>query len=101
MDLTHARALALSVDARKLPAQLNGSRQFAVLLIDGADCGSISIGDEKHAATGGRGLQAELRDMKTSPKQGSPHDLYEIRTLSRIEATQRPFANERLRNATN
>jgi hypothetical protein len=47
MDLTHARALALSVDARKLPAQLNGSRQFAVLLIDGADCGSISIGDEK------------------------------------------------------
>jgi hypothetical protein len=50
-------------DAREQPTQLDGGRQFALLLIDGADRGGIGLGDHEHpksmamrSAVGKRGV---------------------------------------------
>jgi hypothetical protein len=45
MVRTHSRAFALS---REQPTQLDGGRQLALLIEDGADRGGIGLGDDEH-----------------------------------------------------
>jgi hypothetical protein len=47
MVRAHSRASALSGDARKQPAQLDGGRQLAALLVDGADRSGLGYGEHR------------------------------------------------------
>ena len=62
MVRAHSRACVLS--AREALPQLNGGRELAALLVDGADRGSIRLGDGKYRrehGDGGPGRQAWAR----------------------------------------
>src|SRR3954453_21509629 len=62
-------------DAGEPAADLDGGRQLALLLIDGADRGGIGFGDDEHGGVEGRGCcpgQALSGKRKGRPK-GGPH----------------------------
>jgi hypothetical protein len=44
-------ALRVVGDAGKQPPQLDRGRELAALLVDGADCGGIRLGDDKHTGS--------------------------------------------------
>ena len=47
-DCPHALPRLRIVDAREQLAQLDGSREFAALLVGGADHGRLRFGDDEH-----------------------------------------------------
>ena len=57
------KRLRIVSDAWKASAHLHGGRQVPLLLEDGADCGSIGLGDNEHGGNLGRpggGFQAPI-----------------------------------------
>jgi hypothetical protein len=71
MVRAHSRACALSVNAREALPQLDRSREFAALLVGGADGSFILLGDDEHRWSMGRhGVTGNCRhaDARRSPQ---------------------------------
>ena len=74
MVRAHSRACALSVRPREQPAQLHRSREFAALLIDGADRSLVLLGDDEHraGAWGGMALGPQAERHGSADVQHDP-----------------------------
>ena len=62
-DQLHLRLVLRLCDTRKQPPELDGSRELAALLIDGADRSLILLGDDEHRCSmGAAALAHKPRD---------------------------------------
>jgi len=60
-------------DTREPPSQLDGSRELAALLVDGADRRGIRLSDDEHRWSMGTGDMAGNRSVMIMPRLPGRH----------------------------
>ena len=90
-------------DPRKSPTQLDGDRQLALLVEDGADCIGIGLGDEEHSKrmaarrTAGKRVSSRLNVLSRiklgQGRHGRPAAVGILAKLEEIDAIRRWIDN--------